>query len=126
MPGGSSSGADPDRKRAMSGPLAGLPLLEDLPPLDGARVLLRVDFNVPLGPLDDDGLATVEDDFRIRAAMPTISWLLEHGAHVTACTHLGRPKGCAGSCLLGRAVAQDPRHARPDGRARGEPPLRPG
>ena len=90
---GSSSGADPDRKRAVSGPLAGLPLLEDLPPVDGARVLLRVDFNVPLGPLDDNGLPTVEDDFRIRAAMPTISWLLDHGAHVTAFTHLGRPKG---------------------------------
>ena len=56
-------------------------------------MLLRVDFNVPLGPPDDEGLPTVEDDFRIRAAMPTISWLLEHGAHVTACTHLGRPKG---------------------------------
>ncbi len=52
-----------------------------------------MDFNVPLGPVDDDGIATVEDDFRIKAAMPTISWLLEHGAHVTACTHLGRPKG---------------------------------
>ncbi|MGO9344429.1 MAG: phosphoglycerate kinase [Acidimicrobiales bacterium] len=90
---GSSSGGDPHPKRAIWGPLAGLPLLEDLPPVDGARVLLRVDFNVPLGPVDDDGLATVEDDFRIKAAMPTISWLLERGAHVTACTHLGRPKG---------------------------------
>src|ERR1700731_3286596 len=90
---GSSAGGDPLLERAISGPLAGLPLLEDLPPLDGARALLRVDFNVPLGPLDDDGLPTVEDDFRIRAAMPTISWLLEHGEHVTACAQLGRPQG---------------------------------
>jgi phosphoglycerate kinase len=90
---GSSSGGDPHPTRALSGPLCGLPLLEDLPPVDGAHVLLRVDFNVPLGPVDDEGLATVEDDFRIKAALPTIYWLLERGARVTACTHLGRPKG---------------------------------
>jgi phosphoglycerate kinase len=64
-----------------------LPLLEDLGPLDGRRVLLRADFNVPL----DKGEIT--DDLRIRAALPTIHWLLEQGATVTACTHLGRPKG---------------------------------
>ncbi len=66
---------------------AKLPVLEDLPGLEGKRVLLRADFNVPL----EDGRIT--DDLRIRAALPTIEWLQEHGAHVTACTHLGRPKG---------------------------------
>ena len=53
----------------------------------GKSVLLRADFNVPL----HDGVIT--DDLRIRAAMPTVQWLLERGATVTACTHLGRPKG---------------------------------
>ncbi|MDQ1431900.1 MAG: phosphoglycerate kinase [Actinomycetota bacterium] len=65
-----------------------LPVLEDLPPLGGKRVLLRADFNVPL-----DAGGRITDDLRIRAAMPTIQWLQDHGATVTACTHLGRPKG---------------------------------
>jgi phosphoglycerate kinase len=64
-----------------------VPTLEDLPDLDGRRVLLRADFNVPVR----DGVIT--DDLRIRAALPTITWLQERGAQVTACTHLGRPKG---------------------------------
>jgi phosphoglycerate kinase len=77
---------------AAPGPLAGVPLLEDLPALAGARVLARVDFNVPLG-TGPDGRSAVEDDFRIRAALPTLNWLVERGAEVTACTHLGRPRG---------------------------------
>ncbi|HEX3424905.1 MAG TPA: phosphoglycerate kinase [Acidimicrobiales bacterium] len=64
-----------------------LPQLEDLPSPEGKSVLLRVDFNVPI----TDG--HIDDDQRIRAALPTIGWLLDHGARVTACTHLGRPKG---------------------------------
>jgi phosphoglycerate kinase len=67
--------------------VAALPVLEDLPPLDGRRVLLRADFNVPV----HDGEIT--DDLRIRAALPTITWLHEQGATVVAATHFGRPKG---------------------------------
>ena len=64
-----------------------VPTLEDLGDVDGRRVLLRADFNVPIA----DG--EIVDDFRIRAALPTIEWLTGRGATVTACTHLGRPKG---------------------------------
>lgn len=72
--------------------LRGLPLLSDLPRLDGASVLVRVDFNVPLRTCDSEPIS-VSDDFRIRSALPTFDYLLEHGASVTACTHLGRPQG---------------------------------
>ena len=61
--------------------------LEDLGDLSGKSVLVRADFNVPIS----DGHIT--DDLRIRAAVPTLRYLLAAGASVTACTHLGRPKG---------------------------------
>jgi phosphoglycerate kinase len=64
-----------------------VPILEDLGDLAGRRVLLRADFNVPL----HDGEIT--DDLRIRSALPTIEWLVGQGAVVTACSHLGRPRG---------------------------------
>jgi len=77
-----------------AGPMAGLPLLEDLPDVGGRSVLVRVDFNVPLSERPD-GTLQVDDDFRIRAALPTLNWLAERGARITAATHLGRPKGKA-------------------------------
>ncbi|MEV4073968.1 phosphoglycerate kinase [Nonomuraea fuscirosea] len=60
--------------------------LDDLD-VKGRRVLVRADLNVPL-----DG-ETITDDGRIRASVPTISTLLERGARVVVCAHLGRPKG---------------------------------
>ncbi|HEY7136946.1 MAG TPA: phosphoglycerate kinase [Acidimicrobiia bacterium] len=68
-----------------------MPRLDDLPALDGRRVLVRVDFNVPLG-AGPDGVV-VEDDLRIASALPTLRWLQDRGAAVVACSHLGRPKG---------------------------------
>jgi len=60
--------------------------------LKGKRVLVRLDLNVPISETAT-GLRIVADDFRIRAALPTLSWLRGHGARITACTHLGRPEG---------------------------------
>lgn len=65
----------------------GVPVLEDLPSVEGRSVLVRCDFNVPLRNGD------IADDHRIRAALPTLEWLTSRGANVTAVTHLGRPKG---------------------------------
>ncbi len=64
-----------------------LPKLEDLGDLSGRRVLVRCDFNVPV--VDGE----IVDDLRIRSALPTLRYLLDSGAQVTACSHLGRPMG---------------------------------
>lgn len=65
---------------------APLPRIDDLD-VDGRRVLVRCDLNVPLS----DG--RVGDDLRIRASLPTLRALLERGASLAVCSHLGRPKG---------------------------------
>src|SRR6204780_172529 len=57
--------------------------------LDGQRVFMRVDFNVPLAP----GGKEITSDKRIRASIPTIQYALDHGAAVILASHLGRPKG---------------------------------
>jgi phosphoglycerate kinase len=78
-----------------------VPRLEDLGDLNGRRVLVRCDFNVPLA----NGV--IIDDLRIRAAVPTLRYLTDAGAHVTACSHLGRPEGSSDP-----AYTMDPVRAR--------------
>jgi phosphoglycerate kinase len=60
--------------------------IEDLE-LKGKRVLIRVDFNVPL---EGD---QITDDTRIKAVLPTVNYVIEHGGKVILMSHLGRPKG---------------------------------
>lgn len=67
--------------------MTNIPVLDDLGDVRGKRVLVRTDFNVPM----HDG--EISDDFRVRAALPTIHWLVERGASVVCASHLGRPKG---------------------------------
>lgn len=59
--------------------------------LSGKKVLVRVDFNVPLSSKDPNDDITVTDDMRIRAALPTLKAILDKGASLILCSHLGRP-----------------------------------
>jgi len=68
----------------------------------GKRVLVRVDFNVPL----DINTGAISDDSRIRASLPTIEYLVEHKAKVILCSHLGRPKGKVVETLRVAPIAQ--------------------
>lgn len=70
--------------------------------VEGKRVLVRVDFNVPL----DINTGAISDDSRIRASLPTINYLVEHKAKVILCSHLGRPKGRVVEELRMMPVAQ--------------------
>jgi phosphoglycerate kinase len=73
--------------------------MDDLPGVDGRRVLVRVDFNVPL----EGGKVT--DDTRLREALPTLRELAEAGARVVLASHCGRPKGAPDSRFSLRPVA---------------------
>ncbi|HEY5975685.1 MAG TPA: phosphoglycerate kinase, partial [Geobacteraceae bacterium] len=62
--------------------------IDEIDSLQGKKVFIRVDFNVPL---DDNG--NITEDTRIRAVLPTINYALDGGAKVVLASHLGRPKG---------------------------------
>ena len=81
-----------------------MPTLNDLH-LAGKRVLVRVDFNVPLS-TNDAGEQIVADDTRIRAALPTISHILQAGGMAILVSHLGRPKGIFDEAYSMRPVGQ--------------------
>jgi phosphoglycerate kinase len=80
--------------------------IEDID-ISGKRVLVRVDFNVPLSSKDPADDIHVTDDTRIRAALPTLNYLLDNGAALILCSHLGRPKSAAD-----KQFAMDPVAAR--------------
>ena len=65
----------------------------------GKRVLVRVDYNVPI-----NNELKIVDDTRITATLPTINYLVEHGAKIILCSHLGRPNGVVDSKLSLRPV----------------------
>ena len=76
--------------------------IEDID-VQGKKVFVRVDFNVPLSSKDPNETITVTDDTRIRAALPTLNYLLEQGAALILASHLGRPKSAED-----RQFAMDP------------------
>src|SRR6185437_2893131 len=94
------------------------PSIRDLD-LNGKRVFIRVDFNVPLQK-NERGEMEITSDKRIKASLPTIQYALDHGAAVILASHLGRPKGKPNAEmslkpiatrlqeLLGRPVAMAP------------------
>ncbi len=75
--------------------------IEDIK-VEGKRILLRVDFNVPL----NINTGAISDDSRIRASLPTIKYLIDHKAKVILCSHLGRPGGKVVKELRMAPVAQ--------------------
>src|SRR5215472_6497035 len=70
--------------------------------VQGKRILERVDFNVPQS---EDG-NTITDETRLRASLPTIQYLLEHGASIVLMSHLGRPQGKVNEKYSLRPVAK--------------------
>ena len=72
--------------------------------LNGKRVFIRVDFNVPLD--NADGVMKITSDKRIKASLPTIQYALDHGAAVILASHLGRPKGKRNPEMSLKPVAQ--------------------
>jgi phosphoglycerate kinase len=74
--------------------------------VQGKKVLVRVDFNVPLSSKDPNAHITVTDDNRIQAALPTLNYLLDNGAALILMSHLGRPKSAADRQFIMRPVAE--------------------